>query len=115
MKRAEIHQDIILDYGRTSRKIFPKMQRNKYFSVGYNKTYGHIVSCEDNGDPIFDGMVKVKGLLSKLESEKQETKDSKVHNFIMRSYDNWNDFENNPRKYDNVPPEPILHVSTNIA
>jgi len=111
MVNDEKHE-VPLRYGRTDGENLLFMPKGKFFSVGYNPRYGLVDVCEDNGDPFFEGRVNIKSLLSGLQSEDQKEVDSKVDDYIMRSYDNymWNT-HNRPEHHVNSS-EPVLEVLT---
>tara|TARA_Y100000034_G_C6706605_1_gene311910 strand:- start:333 stop:683 length:351 start_codon:yes stop_codon:yes gene_type:complete len=110
MERTEAHT-IPLKSGRTSKQVLPGMTEGKFYSIGYNSTYGLIDVCEDNGAPFFEGRVEIKGLLSKLDAKDQRTKDTMVEKHIMTSYANFESYQNDSDGPTEIP-TPILEVLT---
>jgi hypothetical protein len=94
MVREEFHA-IPLRYGRTDGENLPLMTEGKFFAVGYNPKYGLVDVCEDNGDSFFEGRVNIESLLSRLRSMNQKETDSKVEEYIMESYHNWRNCQDN--------------------
>lgn len=113
MIKDEFHM-IPLRYGKTDGENIPYMPKDKYFAVGYNPKYGLIDVLEDNGDSFFEGRVNIEKVLSELQSVNRENVDSQVEDFIMKSYLNFWDYQNNPEEYAS-PPTPILEILTNRA
>lgn len=109
---SDEYHETVLNYGRTDGNNLPRMPKDKYFSVGYNPTHGRVDVMESNGVPYFEGKVPIQGLLSKLKSEKQETINSEVEDFIMKSYHNYWDLQNSPGKHISSS-TPVLKVLTN--
>jgi len=105
-----------LSYGRTGETDIPfipgHISANKFFCVGYNSRYGLVNLHEDDGTPYFEGRINIESLLSEIQLEDRNEVNLQVESHIMDAYHNLFDYQNNPRKYEGVPPEPILEVLT---